>query len=425
MSDTDTASLHVHDHAPLSLPHHQATLGHDVIEVSSLLQHQLFTYDPGFMATAACKSDITYIDGEAGQLLYRGYPIEQLAEQHTYMDVAHLLLQGALPESTHSFEKTLCEYSTCEPEVWAFLTQLSSKAHPVGMLLASLAYCAAHHSNTADQSEARTRSMLQAVGILPTLAAACLRRSQNLPPLKPKPELGYINNFLYMSFDQTEFDPAITHALDVIFTLHADHEQNASTSTVRMAGSTGTPAFAALSAGVAALWGRAHGGANEACLKMLHEIQSAEHVPEYLIRAKDKSDPFRLMGFGHRVYKNYDPRARIMRDICHSMIDLRNQTDTPLFTLASTLESLALEDPYFIDKKLYPNVDFYSGLTLDALGFPSDFFTVIFAVARTVGWASHWLEMMDDPEFRINRPRQWYTGPTTRDCPKAKDSEAT
>ncbi|MBM93802.1 MAG: citrate (Si)-synthase [Legionellales bacterium] len=400
------------------LEQHPATLGTDVIDVSSLSQQGLFTYDPGFISTAACESTITYIDGDAGQLLYRGYPIEQLAIHYTYPSIVHLLLKGSLPPAPDTFEATLCE----PRNIQASLPTQNQSAHPMGLLLSHLAHEAAHQSLPSNKPADRLQQALDAIHVLPRLAANILRTLTEQPILEPQPNLGYINQFLFLCFGKTDIDPKVTRALDVIFTLHADHEQNASTSTVRMAGSTGTPLYAALSAGISALWGPAHGGANEACLCMLNQIGSAAQVETYLNKAKDKSDPFRLMGFGHRIYKNYDPRARIMRNICHDMINLNQGSKDPLFELALTLEDKALNDPYFIEKKLYPNVDFYSGLTLKAMGFPPQYFTVLFALARTAGWTSHWLEMLNDPHHRIHRPRQWYTGPTQRDCPHQQTS---
>ena len=405
----------IFDDKKIELTKNFASIGADVIEIKDLLANNLFTYDPGFTATAACRSSITYIDGNKGVLLYRGYPIEKLANKYTYMDICYLLLNNKLPsaDESKSLEAEIVSKADLTSPIWDFLDTLNVDSHPVGNLLSAVSLCAAFNQKqwSLKIAEDRLDSMLCAIGQMPTIVAACIRAKQGLKPLRPKPELGYIKNFLYMCFAKTDFDQTIVDAIDKIFILHADHEQNASTSTVRMAGSTWAPSFAALSAGIAALWGPAHGGANEACIRMLRTIGSVEQADFYVQKAKDKKDPFRLMGFGHRVYKNYDPRALIMKDICHRVIS-NGQSD--YLNLAKKLESIALQDEYFISRKLYPNIDFYSGLTLDAIGFDSSTFTALFALGRTIGWACHWLEMFVDKDFKISRPRQWYCGETER-----------
>lgn len=403
------------DDLKIDLIKNTASIGADVIEIKNLLPNNLFTYDPGFTATASCRSSITYINGDNSLLLYRGYPIDELANKYNYIDICYLLLNSKLPliKERDEFESLIVGKSDLPSPIWEFLNSLNSNSHPVGNLLTAVSFCAAFNQKkwSLKIAEQRLEAMLSAIGQMPTIVAACIRAQQGEKPLKPKPELGYIRNFIYMCFDKTDFDDNIVNALDKIFTLHADHEQNASTSTVRMAGSTGTPAFAALSAGIAALWGPAHGGANEACINMLKKIGLVEKADFYIQKAKDKSDPFRLMGFGHRVYKNYDPRALIMKDICHKVI---NNKQSDYLYLAKKLEEIALQDEYFISRKLYPNIDFYSGLTLDAIGFDSSTFTVLFALGRTIGWACHWLEMFLEKDFKISRPRQWYCGEKER-----------
>lgn len=406
----------------MECPVYTPTLGYEVVDVKQLgKEEQLFTFDPGFFSTAACESKITYIDGDKGVLLYRGYPIDQLASQKDYTDVCYLLVYGELPTQAQKaeFEAKLKEATPVCDLTKALFAGFAQDAHPMGVLLSALGALSTRKGNACDlkKAEDRERAVIRLIAKVPTLAAMAYRHSQNQPFIEPNPKLSYTENFMHMLFgdDKKASDRVLINALDRIFTLHADHEQNASTSTVRMAGSTGTHPFAAIAAGVSALWGPAHGGANEACLKMLNTIGDESHIEEYIARAKDKDDPFRLMGFGHRVYKSYDPRAKVMQQTCHEVLDATQKHNDPLFKLAVKLEKIALEDPYFVQRKLYPNVDFYSGITLSAMGIPTNLFTVLFAVGRTVGWAAHWMEMMNDPNHPLYRPRQLYTGYDKRD----------
>jgi len=399
------------------------SLGPDVIDINGLNKKGIFTFDPGFVSTASCESKITFIDGQNGTLLYRGYPIEQLAEQCDFMEVARLLFLGELPNKTQQaeFEHKVKFHSLLHEQMHKFFNGFRRDAHPMAVMVGVVGALSAFYHDSLDinNPEHRMLSAYRVISKMPTIAAMCYKYSIGHPFVFPNNELSYAENFLHMMHhlpsQEYQSDPVLVRALDRIFTLHADHEQNASTSTVRLAGSTGANPFACISAGIAALWGPAHGGANEACLNMLEEIGTADRIGEYIERAKDKNDPFRLMGFGHRVYKNYDPRARVMQKTCHEVLAATNSHDAPLFKLAMKLEKIALEDEYFIEKKLYPNVDFYSGITLRALGIPTNMFTVMFAIARAVGWISHWHEMISDPNRRLGRPRQLYTGPTTRD----------
>jgi citrate synthase len=405
----------------VSLPMRTATLGSDVIDIKTLGQSDVYTWDPGFNSTASCTSHITFIDGLKGQLLYRGYPIEQLAADCDYMEVCHLLIHGELPtiEQKNKFVTLVKHHYSVDDSIKNVFNSFRNDVHPMGMLLSTMAALSAFHQDSPDanQVEANELAALQLIAKISVLSAMCYKHTMNQPFTAPNPEMSYAENFLYMMFSKEgeRPDPVLVQAMDRIFTLHADHEQNASTSTVRMTGSTGANPFASIAAGIAALWGPAHGGANEAALNMLNVIGDESQIPEYIKRAKDKNDPFRLMGFGHRVYKNYDPRAKIMRETCYNVLDAVGRHNEPLFKLALKLEKIALEDEYFVTRKLYPNVDFYSGITLNAMGIPSNMFTVIFALARTVGWISHWLEMIQDSEFRLARPRQLYQGPTERD----------
>lgn len=405
----------------INLPVYSPTLGYDVIDVKALSKQRHFTFDPGFYATASCESKITYIDGEAGILLYRGYPIDQLAFKRDYIDVSHLLIHGELPtaEQKKSFNAQLTEAAPICDFTKHLFTGFEKDAHPMGMLLSAVGALSTRASNVCDNKNQadRERAVIRIIAKIPTLAAMTYRHNEGKPFIDPDPNKGLVENFLHMLFgdDEKSTNATLINALDRIFTLHADHEQNASTSTVRMAGSTGTHPFTAIAAGISALWGPAHGGANEACLNMLKQIGDESHIEAYIAKAKDKNDPFRLMGFGHRVYKSYDPRAKVMQQTCYDVLEATNKHDDPLFKLAMKLEKIALEDPYFIEKKLYPNVDFYSGITLSAIGIPANLFTVIFALARTVGWASHWHEMMNEADHPIYRPRQLYTGPKQRD----------
>jgi len=421
MSKSDKAHLNFNNQT-VELPIRSPTYGTDVIEIKKLGSQGLYTLDPGFYSTASCESHITYIDGREGILLYRGYPIDQLAFNGDYMDVCFTLMRGELPnrQQKENFINKIKQFCPIDKQFSSFFTGFHPTAHPMAMLISVVgalsAYC--HNDIDVTQQKDRETAAIQLLAKVPTLAAMCYRYSIEKPFISPDPSLSYAENFLSMMFDRDEnkpIDPVISQAIDRIFILHADHEQNASTSTVRLAGSTGANPFACIAAGIAALWGPAHGGANEACLSMLNEIGDESHIETYLARAKDKKDPFRLMGFGHRVYKNYDPRARVMQKTCHEVLEATGSHDTPLFKLALKLEKIALEDEYFIKKKLYPNVDFYSGLTLSALGIPMNMFTVIFSLARTVGWISHWMEMMNDPTHTLARPRQLYLGPKKRD----------
>jgi citrate synthase len=407
-----------------SLPVRVGTLGPEVLDIANLYrEHGVFTFDPAFGATASCESRITYIDGDAGVLLYRGYPVEQLAEKSSYMEVAYLLIYGELPtaKQLQAFSRSISRHTMINESLLRFFNGFYHSAHPMAMVSAVVASMSAFYHDSMDIHEARHREIFshRIIAKLPTIAAAAHKHSVGQPFIYPNNELDYCSNLLNMFFavpcEQYEADPVAAKALDLLFILHADHEQNASTSTVRLAGSTGANPYAAISAGVSALWGPAHGGANEAVLSMLEQIGSVDNIPKYLAMAKDKSSHFRLMGFGHRVYKNFDPRAKIIRETCHEVLHKIGDEDNPLFELALRLEEIALKDEYFVSRKLYPNVDFYSGIIYSALGIPRSMFTVMFAIARTVGWVAHWLEMVSDPAMRIGRPRQLYTGPVRRD----------
>ncbi len=416
------ASVHVNGHNT-DLPVRSGTYGNDVIEVKPLSNEGFFTFDPGFYATASCESKITYIDGAQGILLYRGYPIDQLADHCDYMEVCHLLMYGELPNHSQkeNFISRVRQTRNVHEQMSKFFSGFRRDAHPMAIMVGVVGALSAFYHDNLDikQAECREHSAIRLIAKMPTIAAMCYKYSIGEPFMHPKRDLAYADNFLHMMFGTPYHEeipnPILSRAMDRIFTLHADHEQNASTSTVRVAGSTGANPFACISAGIGALWGPAHGGANEACLNMLKEIGDESRISEYLKRAKDKEDPFRLMGFGHRVYKNYDPRAKVMKRTCDEVLEAVGCNNDPLFKLAKKLEQIALEDEYFVEKKLYPNVDFYSGLTLSAIGIPTNMFTVIFALARTVGWISQWMEMMSDPQQRLARPRQLYTGPKERD----------
>ncbi len=416
-----TATLHIDGLEPISLPIHSPSLGKDVIDVNALGSEGYFTYDPGFVSTASCESKITYIDGDKGILLYRGYPIDQLAEKKDFLDVSYLLLNGELPDSSQKtqFVNQINNHTMVHQQMYQFLNGFRRDAHPMAIMVGMVGALSAFYHESLDISNEDDRyvSAIRMVAKMPTIAAMTYKYSIGLPYMYPQNKMSYAENFMHMMFgvpsEETTPDPVISKAMDTIFTLHADHEQNASTSTVRLAGSTGANPFACISAGIGALWGPAHGGANEACLNMLKEIGDVSQIGKYIKKAKDKDDPFRLMGFGHRVYKSYDPRAKVMRDTCYKVLDKVGAHDEPLFKLALELERIALEDEYFVDKKLYPNIDFYSGITLNAIGIPTNMFTVIFALARTVGWMSHWMEMVET-KSRIGRPRQLYTGEKTR-----------
>jgi len=406
------------------LPIRSGTVGPDVIDIGELYKGQgVFTYDPGFVATGSCESDITYIDGEQGILMYRGYPVEQLAAHSSFIEVSYLLLNGELPtaDQLQDFEHTISTHTMLNEGMLNFFKGFRYDAHPMAMLSAVVGSMSAYYHDTLDSSDPAHRDIFahRILAKLPTIAAAAFKLSTGQPFIYPRNDLGYAENLLQMLFavpaEEYEIDPIAAEALDLLFILHADHEQNCSTSTVRMAGSSGANPYSAIAAGVAALWGPAHGGANEAVLKMLKEIGDTSQIDKYVAKAKDKDDPFRLMGFGHRVYKNFDPRATIIRDMAHKVLDKLGRADTPMFDLARELEQIALKDEYFIEKKLYPNVDFYSGIIYRALGIPTSMFTVMFAIGRSVGWAAHWREMIADPTTRISRPRQLYTGAPQRD----------
>ncbi|WP_294299147.1 citrate synthase [uncultured Sphingomonas sp.] len=398
------------------------TVGPDVIDIRKLYAKSgMFTYDPGFTSTASCESALTYIDGDQGVLLHRGYPIGDLAEHSSFMEVSYLLLNGELPSQNEldKFSYTISRHTMLHEQLATFYRGFRRDAHPMAVMCGVVGALSAFYHDSTDISDPHQRMIAshRLIAKMPTIAAMAYKYSVGQPFLYPKNDLSYAGNFLRMTFgvpaEEYEVNPAVERAMDRIFILHADHEQNASTSTVRLAGSSGANPFACIAAGIACLWGPAHGGANEAALNMLREIGTPDRIPEYIARAKDKNDPFRLMGFGHRVYKNYDPRATVMQKTVREVFEALNVSD-PLFETALRLEEIALSDDYFIEKKLFPNVDFYSGVILSAIGFPTTMFTVLFALARTVGWVAQWNEMISDPEQKIGRPRQLYTGPTER-----------
>ena len=407
-----------------TLPLRVPTLGPSVVDIGGLYADQgIFTYDPGFAATAACESKITYIDGDEGVLLYRGYPVEQLAEHSSFVEVAYLLLYGSLPNADElsTFERSLRMHTMLHESLLRFFNGFHYNAHPMAMVSGVVASMSAFYHDTMNLKNPKHIDIFahRIIAKLPTIAAAAYKHSLGQPFMYPQNHLDYCSNMLHMFFavpaEEYEINPVAARALDLLFILHADHEQNCSTSTVRLAGSSGTNPYSAIAAGISALWGPAHGGANEAVLTMLNQIGSIDNIEKFVAKAKDKSDPFRLMGFGHRVYKNFDPRAKLIRKMCHEVLaELGDQND-PMFELALRLEEVALKDDYFVEKKLYPNVDFYSGIIYRALGIPVSMFTVMFAIARTVGWVAHWSEMNADPGGRIGRPRQLYTGPGLRD----------
>lgn len=410
--------------AETSLPVYTPVAGPPVIDVTNIYaQTGAFTFDPGFAATASCESTVTYIDGETGILQYRGYPIEQLAEHSSFIEVAYLLLHGELPTTTEltAFDTSIRTHTMLNESLLRFFNGFHHNAHPMAMISGVVASMSAFYHASTDIREAYDRDVFahRIIAKIPTIAAAAYKHSRGQPFVYPHNDLDYCSNLLQMFFsvpsEDYEVDPVASQALDLLFILHADHEQNCSTSTVRLAGSSGTNPYSAIAAGMSALWGPAHGGANEAVINMLEEIGSTERIDRYIDKAKDKNDSFRLMGFGHRVYKNYDPRATIIREMAHKVLARLGRNDTPLFDLALRLEEIALKDEYFIEKHLYPNVDFYSGIIYRALGIPKSMFTVMFAIARCVGWVTHWQEMVADPGTRIGRPRQLYKGPVKRD----------
>ena len=424
MSDRK-ATLHVEGMDPIELPIYSGTTGPDVIDVRSLVSQGLFTYDPGFVSTASCESKITYIDGDKGVLLHRGYAIDDLANNSSYLETCYLLIYGELPTSEQiiKFEQQVTKKTMVHEQLVNLFRGFRRDAHPMAIMCGVVGALSAFYHDTLDITDEshREESALRLIGKMPTLAAMSYKYSVGQPFMYPRNDLNYSENFLHMMFgtpcEESQIDPVLARAMDKIFMLHADHEQNASTSTVRLAGSSGANPFACIASGIAALWGPAHGGANEAVLDMLEEIGDVSNINAFVAKAKDKNDPFRLMGFGHRVYKNFDPRAKVMRKTCDEVLNLLGVENDPLLQIAKRLEQIALEDEYFIARKLYPNVDFYSGIILKAIGIPTSMFTVIFAMARTVGWIAHWHEMHSGP-YRIGRPRQLYTGETARDYPK-------
>ncbi|MDE0062846.1 MAG: citrate synthase [Gammaproteobacteria bacterium] len=410
------------DDNEIELPMYEGSEGPMVIDVGKLTSLGYFTYDPGFVSTAACDSEITYIDGNAGVLLHRGYPIEQLAEQSDYLELAYLLLNGELPDATQKagFVETIKRYTMVHDQLRFLFRGFRRDAHPMAIMCGVVGALSAfyHDSLNIDDAEHRRVTAHRLIAKMPTLAAMSYKYSRGEPFIYPRNDLHHAENFLHMMFatpcEEYRVSPVLARAMDRIFLLHADHEQNASTSTVRLAGSTGANPFACIAAGIAALWGPAHGGANEAVLNMLDLIGDEKNIDKYVKKAKDRNDPFRLMGFGHRVYKNYDPRAKVMQQTCHEVLEELGVEDNPELRMAQRLEKIALEDEFFVEKRLYPNVDFYSGIILKAIGIPVEMFTVIFAIGRTPGWIAHWNEMISGP-YRLGRPRQLYHGPTRRD----------
>jgi len=423
MSDNKSARLNSLD-KDYNFDIYEGAVGPSVIDVSSLYaQTGQFTYDPGFTSTASCKSTITFIDGDEGTLLHRGYPIEQLADKGSFIETCYLLLNGELPsaQQLQEFETAITRHTMLHEQMNRFFHGFRRDAHPMAIMVGVVGALSAFYHDSTDINDPYQRMIAsrRLIAKIPTIAAMAYKYSVGQPFVYPRNDLDYAANFLHMCFsvpcEDTHVNPVLARAMDRIFILHADHEQNASTSTVRLAGSSGANPFACIAAGIACLWGPSHGGANEAALDMLSEIGTVDKIPEFVARAKDKNDPFRLMGFGHRVYKNYDPRARVMQKTCHEVLSELGIKDDPLLDVAMELERIALSDEYFIEKKLYPNIDFYSGITLKAMGFPTTMFTVLFALARTVGWVAQWNEMVEDPSQRIGRPRQLYIGATQRD----------
>ncbi|MGI1677635.1 MAG: citrate (Si)-synthase [Cellvibrionaceae bacterium] len=416
------AKLTIDGAEPIDLPVLSGSTGPDVIDVRGLTPKGYFTYDPGFVSTAACESKITFIDGNEGVLLHRGYPIDQLAEHSDYLETCYLLIHGELPtaEQKAEFVDIITHHTMAHEGIANFFKGFKRSAHPMAIMCGVVGALSAFYHDSLDIHDEQHRliSAHRLIAKMPTLAAMCYKHHIGQPFLYPINSLSYSENFLHMMFgtpcDPPNVSPVLARAMDKIFLLHADHEQNASTSTVRLAGSSGANPFACIASGIAALWGPAHGGANEAVLSMLNEIGDVSNIDKYVAKAKDKNDPFRLMGFGHRVYKNFDPRAKVMKETCDEVLTELGITDDPLLPIAKRLEEIALSDPYFVEKKLYPNVDFYSGIIMKAIGIPTDMFTVIFATGRTVGWIAHWHEMLSSP-LKIGRPRQLYTGSQKRD----------
>ena len=419
------AQLIIDGKSSIELPIYEGSTGPDVIDVRGLVDKGIFTYDPGFVSTASCDSEITYIDGDAGVLLHRGYPIEQLAEKSNFLETCFLLLNGELPTTVEkaAFKKGVLYHTMVDEQIHRFFEGFPRNAHPMAMLCGVVGALSAfyHDRLDIDDPEYRMAAAIRIIAKMPTLGAMCYKHGIGQPFMYPQNGMGFAENFLHMMLstpcDPPEISPTLSKAMDTIFLLHADHEQNASTSTVRLAGSTGADPYACIASGIAALWGPAHGGANEAVLRMLYEIGEESKIDEFIRRAKDKNDPFRLMGFGHRVYKNHDPRATVIRGICNEVLNELGSENDPLFRVARKLEKIALEDEYFVERKLFPNVDFYSGITLKAIGIPTSLFTVIFSIGRTPGWIAHWNEMLSNP-YRIGRPRQLYKGHIKRDYPQ-------
>ena len=405
----------------VELPIRTGTLGPDVIDVASLTGHGVFTFDPGFTSTASCESKITFIDGNEGVLLHRGYPINDLAENTTYLETCYLLLNGELPNATQKtdFENLISNHTMVNRSIEQFLSGFSYDAHPMSIMCGVVAAMSSFYHDSLDIADPHHRTVTahRLIAKMPTLAAMCYKHYIGQPYMYPKNDMSYAENFLHMMFgtpcEEPNVNPVLAKAMDKLFILHADHEQNASTSTVRLAGSSGANPFSCIAAGIAALWGPSHGGANQAVLEMLNEIGDEKNIDAFVKRAKDKNDPFRLMGFGHRVYKNFDPRAKVMKEACDEVLAELGMENDPLLKIAKRLEQIALEDDYFVSKKLYPNVDFYSGIIMKAIGIPTEMFTVIFATGRTVGWIAHWDEMISN-SYKIGRPRQLYTGPSER-----------
>ena len=424
MADKNKSATLTLEGKSFDLPVLSPTAGPDVIDIRKLYaQAGVFTYDPGFTSTASCDSTITYIDGDEGELLHRGYPIDQLAEKSHYLEVCFLLLYGHLPtaDELEMFESLVTRHTMIHEQMHYFFRGFRRDSHPMATMVGVVGAMSAFYHDSLDINDQHQREVasIRLIAKMPTIAAMAYKYSIGQPFVYPRNDLDYAANFLHMCFsvpaEQYNVDPILARAMDRIFTLHADHEQNASTSTVRLASSSGANPFACIAAGIACLWGPTHGGANQACLEMLREIGSVDRIPEFIARAKDKNDPFRLMGFGHRVYKNFDPRAKVMKESADEVLALLGVENNPTLQVAKELEKIALEDPYFIEKKLYPNVDFYSGIILDAIGFPTSMFTPIFALARTVGWVSQWKEQLADPQLKIGRPRQLYLGSTAKD----------
>ncbi len=424
MTTERKATLNIDGQAPVDFPIMSPTHGNDCVDIRTLGgKTGLFTYDSGFLSTASCKSKVTFIDGDKGELLYRGYPIEQLAENCNFLEVTYLLKNGELPNASQKsdFENTIKKHTMVHEQLTKFYSGFRRDAHPMAVMTGVVGALSAFYHDAMDFSDAEHRniSFNRLIAKMPTIVAMAYKYSTGMPFMYPDNDLDYTANFMRMMFgnpcEKYKPNPVLVRALDVIFTLHADHEQNASTSTVRLAGSSGANPYACIAAGIACLWGPAHGGANEACLQMLEQIGDVSRVGEYINRAKDKNDSFKLMGFGHRVYKNFDPRAKLMRKVCNEVLTELGLENDRLFKLAMELEKIALEDDYFVEKKLYPNVDFYSGIVQKAIGIPTEMFTCIFALARTVGWMTQWEEMITDPEYKIGRPRQLYIGAAKRD----------